>query len=99
MTGASPLRMRTEVIGVNETAKAMADVLFQVQRETGHTFTVDDAWEVMIHTVRKARMNGKGDDYIPVLLENELRDFLMRKQINLLGRLNECARSVTTLPV
>ena len=99
MTGASLLHMRAEVVGVNEIASAMANILFQVQRETGYIFTVDEAWEVMTHTVRKARMNGKGDDYIPVLLENELRDFLTRKQINLLGRLNECARSVTTLPV
>lgn len=85
MTGASLLHMRAEVVGVNEIASAMADILFQVQREAGHTFTVDEAWEVMTHTVRKARINGKGDDYIPILFENELRDFLMRKYINILG--------------
>lgn len=42
MTGASLLHMRAEVVGVNEIASAMADILFQVQREAGHTFTLGE---------------------------------------------------------
>ncbi len=72
-------------------AEAMVDILYQVQREVGHTFSFDEVYATVVQTRRKVDLNGKGDDYIPVLLENELRDFLMRKQINLLGRLNECA--------
>lgn len=79
-------------------AEAMVDILYQVQREVGRTFSFDEVYATAVQTRRKVDLNGKGDDYIPVLLENELKDLVMRNQINLLGRLNECAKFVITPP-
>ena len=74
-------------------AEAMVDILHQVQREVGYTFSFDEVYATAVQTRRKVNLDGKGDDYIPVLFENELRDLVMRNQINFLGRLNECAKS------
>lgn len=79
-------------------AEAMVDILYQVQREVGHTFSFDEVYATVVQTRRKVDLNGKGDDYISVLFENELKDLVMRNQINLLGRLIECAKFVITSP-
>lgn len=76
-------------------AEAMVDVLYQVQREVRYTFSFDEVYGTAVQTKRKVDLNGKGDDYVPILFENELRDLVMRNRINLLGRLNECAKSAT----
>ena len=72
-------------------AKELADVIFDVQRRTGYRFDVTEAFEIARYTIRKAELNGKDETYIPILLRNELEDFLMRKQINFVGRMNQCA--------
>jgi len=77
-------------------AEAMVDTLYQVQRELGHTFSFDEEYATAVQTRRKADLNGKDDDYIPVLFENELKDLVMRNRINILGRLNECAKFAIT---
>lgn len=64
----------------------LADVILDVQRHTGCCFDVVDAYEIARYTIRKADLNGKDGSYVPILLENELRDFLMRKQINALKK-------------
>lgn len=76
-------------------AEAMVDVLYQVQREVRYIFSFDEVYGTAVQTKRKVDLNGKGDDYVPILFENELRDLVMRNRINLLGRLNECAKSAT----
>lgn len=40
------------------------------------------------HTFRKWENTGYGEDYLPVLFENELRDYIMRREINEVGRMN-----------
>lgn len=40
------------------------------------------------HTFRKWENTGYGEDYLPILFENELHDFLMRREINAVGRIN-----------
>lgn len=68
-------------------AEAMVGVLYQVQREVGYTFSFDEVYDTAVQTRRKVNLNGKGDDYVPILFENELRDLVMRNRINLLGEL------------
>lgn len=41
--------------------------------------------QVLDYSVRKCEVNGKGTDYLPILFENELRDYYMRLAINLKG--------------
>lgn len=70
----------------------LADVVMRVQNRTGYVFDVWDIYDVARHTVRKADLNGKDEAYVPILFENELEDFLMRAEINEMGRRNLCAR-------
>lgn len=79
-------------------AEELADIVFDVQREYGYRFDLMEVFEIARHTIRKADLNGKDESYVPILLKNELKDFLMRKQINFLGRLNQCAKYADTPP-
>ena len=67
-------------------AEAMVDTLYQVQRELWHTFSFDEVYATAVQTRRKTDLNGKDDDYILVLFDNELKDLVMRNRINLLGK-------------
>lgn len=73
---------------------ALADIVFDVQRREGYRFELDDIAEIIRYTVRKADLNHKDVDYVPLLFENELRDHVMRERINETGRRNLCATSV-----
>lgn len=73
----------------------LADVVMKVQNRTGHIFDAWDIYDIAKHTVRKADLNGKDESYVPILFENELEDFLMRAEINRMGRRNLCAKSAT----
>lgn len=73
----------------------VVDIAMAAQRRMGPDLSLVDVYNVLRYTIRKAELNGKGDDYVPVLFENELRDFAMRKEINRIGGLNLCARSAT----
>lgn len=73
----------------------LVDILFDTQRRLHYTFDVMDVYDIMIYTIRKCELNGKDETYLPLLFENELRDHVMREQINLRGRMNQCVRSAT----
>ena len=60
----------------------------EVEAKVGYEFSEDEVLDVLAYTVRKCEINGKGEDYIPILFENELRDFVMREAINYFGYLN-----------
>ncbi len=84
----------TGISAAHTTTEQLTDILFDVQSRLGCTFDLTDVLCILRHTVRKCEVNGKGDGYVPILFENELRDFVMRKQINRSGRTNLCARNV-----
>lgn len=71
------------------------DIVSGVEEKLGWVFFPDEIEDVLQYTIRKAALNRKGDDYIPILFENELRDSVMREKINYMGRKNLCARSAT----
>lgn len=74
------------------------DIVKQVENKTGYIFEENEVREVFAYTLRKCEINGKGADYVPILFENELRDYLMRAYINLKGEKNRRAR-LETQPV
>lgn len=80
-------------------SEELADIVFEVQSKTGYRFDINEVFEIARNTIRKADMNGKDESYVPVLLKNELEDFIMRKRINFWGRVNECAKFVDTAHV
>ena len=94
-TGACQIPMRADIGPEDALIQELTDILFDVQRRLCRTFDLMDVFNILRYTIRKCELNGKGEDYIPILFENELRDFVMREEINALGRMNLCARSAT----
>lgn len=68
-------------------AEEMTDIVYDVQARVGYRFDLMEVFEIARHTVRKAELTGQDESYVPMLLENELRDFVMRKRINAIGGL------------
>lgn len=66
------------------------NILTNVQNECCYWFDVEEVADVMEHTVKKCQINGGGKEYMPALFENELRDFVTRKEINERGKVNLC---------
>ena len=60
----------------------LTDIVFDVRRETGYRFDVMEVFDILKHSIRKAELNGKGEDYLPILFRNELEDHVMRQRIN-----------------
>jgi hypothetical protein len=68
-------------------------IVLEVENKTGWVFMPEEVQEILAYTIRKAVLNNKSEEYIPILFENELRDAVMRDYINLMGRKNLCAKS------
>lgn len=58
------------------------------ERTLGFVIDDDVADEVLAFAKRKCELNRKPDDYLPLLYENELRDYFMRLYVNLRGEMN-----------
>ena len=67
---------------------ALADAVLAAELKTGRHFDFDTVLEVVTCSVRKLKVIGKGEDYLPLLLETELCDYVMREEINWRGELN-----------
>lgn len=76
-------------------ADEIQSIVSGVEEKLGWVFDPEDIENVLEHTIRKAALNHKGEDYIPILFENELRDSVMREVINYMGRKNRCAANAT----
>lgn len=64
----------------------------RVQREFNTTFTIQEIVNITWLAKRKCEINKKGEDYIPLMLENELRNLAMRNIINGSGGADKCVR-------
>ena len=80
---------------MEQQAEKLYGIVQKVQRETGYNFSLDEIAKVYAYTVRKCEVNGKGSEYVPILFENELTDYLTRLEINRMGEFNRCARFAT----
>ncbi len=63
-------------------------IVKEVQQKVQYIFTVNEVEDILSHTRRKCEVNGKGEPYVPILFENELRDYVARERINLFGYMN-----------
>ena len=77
--------------------EGLVEIVYDVQRQVGFRFDFVDLFELIRYTIRKAELNGKDEDYVPVLFRNELEDFVMRKQIN--ERRFNCVHDLSPKPV
>ncbi len=71
-----------------EQADELARIAAEVSEKYGYWFDDDEIEWVLRFTERKIEINGKGDDYLPILFENELRDYIARAAINVRGLMN-----------
>lgn len=65
-----------------ELTPELAEIVAKVQNDTKYVFCPYEIADILAFTRRKCKINRKGDDYVPLLFENELRDYLMREAIN-----------------
>lgn len=72
-------------------------IVSEVSAKTGYAFRPEETVEIIQHTARKCELNSKDLEYFYILLENELRDFLMRASINALGELNRRRRELCAI--
>ena len=63
-------------------AEEIIGVIDEVTEETGHIFAPCELAEVLSLTGRKCQLKRTGDDYFPLLLETELKEFLISQTIN-----------------
>ena len=67
------------------TENTMKEILKTVKRKeesTGYRFSVQQVASCIRYTVRKCLRLGKGEEYIPVLFQTELDDYLFRNTVN-----------------
>ena len=72
-------------------------IVSEVSAKTGYAVKSEETVKIIQHTARKCELNGKDLEYFYILLENELRDFLMRASINALGELNRRRRELCAI--
>jgi len=64
-------------------------VVKEVSEGANHNFTPSEVANMISYTVRKCELNGKDEEYFYILLENELKDSLIRGHINRMGEDNK----------
>lgn len=73
--------------------EAIMNIVAEVEKELNLTFGPEEIREVLGYTIRKAKIAGQGESYIPLLFEDELRNFAIRDAVNLLGwEMRQCVK-------
>lgn len=62
--------------------KRLREAIISAEKTLGFQIAAEDAAEVLMYTVRKCKVSGKGADYLPILFETELLDHFFRAAIN-----------------
>lgn len=66
----------------------IVEIAVKTAERIGYDFAPEEVESVLRFTERKLEINGKGDDYLPILFENELEDYVKRRAINFIGFMN-----------
>ena len=80
------MRVQTKLNNLDVTRTMQ--VVNEVSERAQYIFGPEEVIQTVRHTIRKCELNGKDEEYFYILLENELRDYLMRAYINLTGEEN-----------
>ena len=73
--------------------RSLTEARSKAEDRLGFSLPDKDFDEVLAYSRQKLANNGKGEGYLPVLLETEITDFVMRKAINMMGEVKKCAVS------
>lgn len=55
---------------------------FEICEKYGFDISKEEVRWIEEYTKRKCEVNGRGESYFPVLFENEVRDYLVRRCVN-----------------
>ena len=73
--------------------EAVMNIVAKVEKEMTLTFEPEAIREVLGYTIRKAKIAGQSDSYIPLLFEDELRNYAIRNAVNLFGlEMRQCVK-------
>ena len=70
---------------MSEIVASLLNAQSQVEEELGFSIPVEIITEVLVYTVRKCRIIGKTESYLPLLFKTELKDYFTRLEINMRG--------------
>lgn len=73
---------------MEEKEREIREIVEKSEKELHYHFDDGEIADVLRYTLRKCEINGKGDDYVPILFETELHDYVMRSAINAVGYMN-----------
>lgn len=73
-----------------EIVDLLANEVLEVEKETNSKINQADIIDILIGTICKMKLNAEEWDYFRVLFRNELRDYLMRKEITSNGVKKMC---------
>lgn len=79
-------------MNIDEYVERLEAVKETAEARLGFEIPSEVAAEVLEYSIRKCEANGKDDDYLPSLFENELWDYYMMMAINLRGCENSVQR-------
>lgn len=63
----------------------------RVELELDTVINFDDLADALELTLRKMKLKHKEESYLPLLLETELEELVIRREINRIGVMNQCA--------
>lgn len=68
--------------------KELYEIVERAGKELNYQFDDGEIADVLRYSLRKCEVNGKDDDYVPIIFETELHDYVMRSTINAVGYMN-----------
>ena len=63
----------------------LADVVYATELSTGMSVNPNVVFNTLVYSIRKLSVIGKDMDYLPLLFESELKDHVIRSDINIKG--------------
>lgn len=63
-------------------------IVLSIEQKTRYHFTKEELENVYSYTLHKCKIIKEDESYIPILFENELRDYLTRKYVTQQGHKN-----------
>jgi len=66
----------------------LSKIVEKTTEDTGYEFGDSELKEILGFTYRKCHLNQKDGDYVSILFEDELKDYLMRKTVEVVSNVN-----------
>ena len=74
--------MQRLLTSISTDAREKAESVRKAAEDKGFVLTGAEYEALLQYTARKCEVNGKGEDYLPLLLADEIKDYFFRNAIN-----------------